>query len=261
MKASRRLRSSRYARAASAPVALDFASASNSAACLSSLNDDHTRNASSGGCSSWSSSLRAMIVMASFHRSLVRLSSRSDAINRWRRTTQPALPSRRDFLCFSSSRSITVWNTSSRRMSDLINPQASSPASNFSASSYVVVRSSGLQKRSSMSRSNALAAARSFFRASICFCLLMRPMSSAKHCFRMGSLRHCACGSSRVASLTPCHVQASSTPFSFRRSQKSRRFSALVWGMGLSSTPELSPLSFRNSGGVLQQLTLVSLLK
>mmetsp|Transcript_121878 Transcript_121878/g.272418 ORF Transcript_121878/g.272418 Transcript_121878/m.272418 type:complete len:248 (-) Transcript_121878:790-1533(-) len=132
-KASRRLRSSR--RAVGSGFTLACASAPYSAACLRSRSEAHTRKASRGGSSSWSSSRRARTAAASFQRKRVRLSSGSDAMRRCKRTTRSARRSARAFRCFSSSRSMTVLKTSSRRKSDLTRPQASSPARRRAASS------------------------------------------------------------------------------------------------------------------------------
>mmetsp|Transcript_67449 Transcript_67449/g.174720 ORF Transcript_67449/g.174720 Transcript_67449/m.174720 type:complete len:532 (+) Transcript_67449:57-1652(+) len=261
VKLSRRLRSSLKSLATSGVgTLLARLSASCSMVGFKSRRDAQTRRASNGGCSSKISSLRAKMTAASFQRRRARLSSGSDAMSLCSRTTRPGRLSMRAFLCFSSNRSITIWNTSSRRTSDLIMIQASSEERTLAASSYVVVTSSGRPKRSSMRRSKALAAFLSFSRASICFFRRWKPMSSAKHCFRTFSLNSNAKASSRVTSATPCQVQPSSTPFSRIKSQKIRRFSAIVCGSGRSSTPELSPRNFRNSGGILQQLTFVSLL-
>mmetsp|Transcript_82613 Transcript_82613/g.267408 ORF Transcript_82613/g.267408 Transcript_82613/m.267408 type:complete len:252 (+) Transcript_82613:1254-2009(+) len=132
-KPSRRFLSSRYA--AWSCCSLVFASASCSEACFRSRRLAQTRRASKGGPSSWSSSRFTRTASASLQRSRARLSSGSEAMSRCSRTTPSARLSARALRCFSSSRSMTAWKTSSRRTSDLMSAQASSSRSNWLAAS------------------------------------------------------------------------------------------------------------------------------
>mmetsp|Transcript_113514 Transcript_113514/g.244389 ORF Transcript_113514/g.244389 Transcript_113514/m.244389 type:complete len:265 (+) Transcript_113514:612-1406(+) len=260
-KLSRRLLASRRAISSTLVGTFVWDSAWCSAACLSSRSEAQTRSASRGGSSSCSSSRRARTAHASFQRSRGRLSSGSEAMRRCSRTTRSARRSIRAFRCFSSSFSMISWKTSSRRTSDLKSPQHSSPPRSLVQSSYVVSRSSGRPKRSSMRWARALAALRSFSRSSSRELFSAALRSSAKQSFLEGSESPSKPDSPCVASATLLHVQLPLTPFSFSSSRKAFVFSACVCARGRSSTPELSPRIFLSSGGMLQQLTFVSLLK